>query len=196
MLAAGVLALSACAGAQGGLNEQSVAAAQREVSARALAGLAQRQCPPLQQGARLTGLPDLELPCLGTGSPRSLAAGDGRPTVLNLWASWCGPCVREMPALEKAYIAREGAVRFVGVATQDERDSAAGLLDFTGVTYEQRDDPDARIRVALRAPGLPVTVVYDAAGQEVARRFGEIEPSWLEKALAEAGAPPQAAGAG
>lgn len=183
---AAVLTASACGATA---NSAATPSARGAESEETLASLARRSCALLPDGPRLEALPDDFLGCLGGGPARSANLGDGRPTVVNLWASWCAPCVREMPALQGVFQQTNGAVRFVGVDTQDERDSALGLLEFTGVTYEQRDDPDALVRAALRAPGLPVTLVYDAGGREVDRRFGEIEATWLQEALVAAGAP-------
>lgn len=191
-LLAGVVLLAGCGGGDPSTSsiEKVNAAAQRALSEKALASLDSRRCEALPEKARLAALPSDELACLGTGPSRPADAGDGRPTVVNLWASWCAPCVREMPALQAVHAKTQGGVRFVGVDTQDKKDSAAGLLQATGVTYEQRDDPDGVVRAALRAPGLPVTVVYDTRGREVSRRFGELKGDWLEQALADAGAPP------
>lgn len=189
-------ATAACAGTGDPGVVTEPARAQQDLSERALATLDRRVCEALQDGPRLEAMPPDELACLGSGVQVPADTGDGRPTVVNLWASWCAPCVREMPALQAAFARTSGAVRFVGIDTEDELASAAGLLDFTGVTYEQRNDPDARVRAALRAPGLPVTVVYDARGREVARRLGEIQPGWLEQALVDAGVPPAAPTAG
>lgn len=169
-------------------------AQQQALEAKALRGLDGRTCADLPAPVRLTGLASTELACLGTGPARDIAAGDGRPTVVNLWASWCAPCVREMPLLQATAERAGDAVRFVGIDTQDEPASAAGLLAETGVRYDQYDDPDGKVRSAVRAVGLPVTLVYDAQGREVARRFGEIRGSWLDDALRTAGVPLPAAG--
>lgn len=201
---AGVLAvcaaalLTACSPASGAgdataARESGLEAAQRALSEQALTTLAARSCPALPKQTVLQGLPDDVLQCLGSGPARAVNAGDGRPTVVNLWASWCAPCVREMPMLQTTADRAGAAARFVGIDILDKRDSAAGLLDATGVGYEQFDDPDGIVRTALRAVGLPVTVVFDAQGREVARRAGEIDAAWLEDALQKAGVPLSAA---
>lgn len=192
----GLLATS-CASANSTASDEdprgdALRAQQSELSQQALATLATRTCPELLTSTTLAGLPSADLPCLGTGPERAVDAGDGRPTVVNLWASWCAPCVREMPLLQRTADRAGAAVRFVGIDTEDERDSAASLLAATGVRYEQYDDPDGEVRDAVRAVGLPVTLVFDARGREVARRFGEIRGSWLDDALRTAGAPPLA----
>lgn len=168
-------------------------AMQRSLTERALAGLKGRTCAPATGPAvRLRTLPAVRLDCLGQGPAREVSRGDARPTVVNLWASWCAPCAREMPLLQRTSVAAGDRVRFVGVDTQDTPAAAAGLLTATGVTYEQYADPPGTVRAALRAVGLPVTLVYDATGREVARRFGEVRGGWLDDALRRAGAGPAA----
>ena len=93
-----------------------------------------------------------------------------------------------MPLLQRTSDRAGAGVRFVGIDIQDEPASAASLLDATGVSYDQYDDPDGEVRNAVRAVGLPVTLVFDAQGREVARRFGEIKGGWLDDALQKAGA--------
>jgi thiol-disulfide isomerase/thioredoxin len=167
----------------------ALSAQQEQLSARALRTLESRTCDTLPEVTRFRELPAVELACLGSGPARPVNAGDGRPTVINLWASWCAPCVREMPLLQSTAQRAGDGVRFVGIATQDERASGAALLEATGVRYDQYDDPDGAVRSAVRAVGLPVTLVYDAEGREVGRRLGEIEGRWLDDILGEAGAP-------
>lgn len=160
---------------------------QQDLTAQALRGLAARSCPAAPVQTRLAMLPDISLRCLGVGPDRVVSAGDGRPTVVNLWASWCPPCVREMPMLQRTSERAGAAAAFVGIDTEDEPASAADLMDATGVRYPSYQDPQAQVRKALRAVGLPVTIVYDARGREVARRFGAIRGGWLDDALRQAG---------
>ena len=183
--------LAACSTDEEGAADADVAglqAQQQALTEQALRSLEGRSCASLPERIVLEGLPDDPLPCLGVGPSRAPASGDGRPTVINLWASWCEPCVREMPLLEQTADRAGEAVRFVGIDTQDEPASAAGLLEATGVSYDQYDDPDGEVRSGVRAFGLPVTLVFDAQGREVARRVGEIKGSWLDDALRKAGA--------
>lgn len=186
-----MLALSGCssgAAAPTVHNDGSRAAQleQEQLAARALAGLDRRVCDAGVGLTVLEKLPRKPLPCLGTGPARAPSAGDGRPTLVNLWASWCRPCLEEMPLLQRAAATSGTRVRFVGIDTEDERDSAAGMLDATGVTYEQYADPGAIVRAATRAPGLPATLVFDARGRLVAKRIGKVDAAWLRTALASA----------
>ncbi len=115
------------------------------------------------------GLPAITLPCLGGGDPVHLAGLRGRPTVLNLWASWCGPCREELPVLQSFYERARGKVRMLGVDFEDTQPAAAlKLLADSGVTYPQVADFDKAIDRALGRHPVPMTVLVDADGTIVA----------------------------
>lgn len=136
--------------------------------------------------AAIVGLPALTLSCLGPGPAVGLAALRGRPAVVNLWASWCRPCWREMPVLQAAYRSHGDSVAFVGVATMDRPRSAVGLLADLDVTFPQLFDGDGALLRHLGLQGLPVTLVLDREGRVVNRHLGPISAgqldSWLEAA--------------
>lgn len=98
----------------------------------------------------------------------------GKPVVVNLWASWCGPCRKEMPILQAAHARYGERVQFVGVDTADGAEVAAAFLTKVGVTYPQLSDADATLLKHLRIPGLPVTVVIGADGCLVERHIGAL----------------------
>jgi cytochrome c biogenesis protein CcmG, thiol:disulfide interchange protein DsbE len=106
------------------------------------------------------------------GSVTSLADLVGTPTVVNFWASWCPPCIAEMPDLEAVHQQADGQVRFVGINTQDTDDRAADLVDQTGVTYELVRDPDGGLFRAFGSFGMPSTFYVDARGVIVGRHTG------------------------
>ncbi len=139
-------------------------------------------CPGPSGDVLLTGMPDLTIACLGPGPALRIAKGDGRPTVINLWASWCGPCADEMPRLQREFARGAGTVRFLGVDTDDERSPASALLAYARVTYPQVDDRAAKVRSALQVPGLPVTLVFDRRGRLVSQHVGAISTAALQKA--------------
>ena len=186
-VAAAVPALRDTAPAPAAVPDAALSDAQRQLTERALATLVTRGCTSAPHAADLDGLPGKGLECLGTGPRRPPSAGDGRPTVLNVWASWCNPCVEELPLLQAAADAAGPGVRFVGIDTEDDRASAAALLDATGVRFENYEDPDSAVRAAVGAVGLPVTLVFDRSGREVARRMGTVDRAWLDDALRQAG---------
>lgn len=133
------------------------------------------------------GLKHRELACLSNGPSVDAAGLVGRPTLINLWASWCGPCREEMPLLQAEFERRGGDVTFVGVDTKDGSEQAAAFLASIEVTYPQLSDPDAGLLGDLRSPGLPVTVILDAEGAVSQVKIGPFEDqSELSQAVDEA----------
>lgn len=129
-------------------------------------------------------LPSLRLPCLTPGPAIDVSALGGRPVLVNLWATWCGPCREEMPLLAATAERYASKVQFLGVNTQDSTDAAAAFLPEVGVTYPQVVDVDGDLLGHLRIPGLPVTVVLDAQGRVVGKHIGQLQPDSLEDLLA------------
>ena len=114
----------------------------------------------------------------GAGASRSLAEWRGRVVLVNLWATWCAPCVEEMPALDRI-AARLGGPDFDVVAISVDRQGAAVVAPFLGKLGLTRlatylDPSNAAVRV-LGAPGLPVSVVLDREGRELGRVLGAAE---------------------
>lgn len=134
-------------------------------------------------------LPSKRLPCLTQGPSVDLSLVRGKPVLVNLWASWCGPCRKEMPILQAAYTRFGQRVQFVGVDTSDGADAAAGFLTKVGVTYPQLADSDAALLKHLRIPGLPVTVIIGTDGSVVERHIGAFETRDLTDLLNRVASP-------
>ena len=118
-------------------------------------------------------LPDLELPCLDGGKPVSVRGpGSGTPTLVNVWGSWCPPCVEEVPALVALSERAAGKVNVVGVSTQDRASDALAFAREFGMRYPSVVDDDGRIMRAYR-PGPPVTLFLDASGRLVYKHSGK-----------------------
>ena len=130
-------------------------------------------------------LESIPLPCLQPGSAVDLSQMRGKVVVVNLWATWCGPCREEMPILQAASEQFRDRVQFVGVVTKDSASSAAGFLPAVGTTYPQLLDVDAELLNSLRIPGLPVTVILDPAGTIVKKQIGAFEADDLDSLLAD-----------
>lgn len=98
---------------------------------------------------------------------RRIEALRGYPAVVNVWASWCGPCRLEFPAFQRAAAAYGKRVAFLGVDSQDSEEHASDFLDEMPVPYPSYSDPDEEIADELGAPGLPATAFYDREGELV-----------------------------
>jgi len=95
-----------------------------------------------------------------------IAALKGFPVVVNVWASWCGPCRFEFPTLQKLSAAYGKRVAFLGVDSQDSDDAAKTFLEEAPVPYPSYTDPDQGIVETIGATrGLPDTAFYDRQGE-------------------------------
>jgi thiol-disulfide isomerase/thioredoxin len=133
-------------------------------------------------------LPDIEMRD-GDDEPATLADLKGEPLLVNLWATWCGPCVKELPTLE-TLSRRPGAPRVIEVS-QDvaPRASVEAFLDQHRLAeLEAWHDQKMALAGAIGAQILPTTVLYDSSGREVWRFVGDTDWTSAEaaKLLAEA----------
>ncbi len=102
-------------------------------------------------------LPDLTLPCF-TGAEPVAVARLGKPAVINLWASWCEPCRKELPALQAFADEAGDHVQVLGVDSFDNWSRAAHAGADFGVQYPSVFDPDQQLQKALGRNVLPVTL--------------------------------------
>lgn len=98
------------------------------------------------------------------GSAATLARFEGQPVVLNFFASWCPPCIAELPEFEQVSSEFAGTVQFVGVNTDFDQDAWLRLVEETGVTYPTFFQPSAELFRASESPSMPTTVFLDADG--------------------------------
>jgi len=135
----------------------------------------EREPAPVLAGATLSG---------GTFD---LAEHRGRVVVVNVWASWCAPCVRETPALVRvaADTAAQG-VQFVGINTRDE-DNGISFARKWGVRYPNLADPDGeqliRFRGTLPPSAVPSTLLIDRQGRIAVRILSEVKEDQLRELL-------------
>jgi thiol-disulfide isomerase/thioredoxin len=112
------------------------------------------------------------------GKPRSLSEWNGRPQVINFWATWCAPCRREIPMLNA--LARDGnwpEIVLVGIAI-DFREDVLRYLESTPIEYTvligEQDGLDAARAFGVESLGLPFTAFVDSAGRIVTIHVGEL----------------------
>jgi len=123
------------------------------------------------------GLPDLTLPCLGGGPDVELSSLTG-PLVISLWASNCGPCRDEMPALQAFYEKHGDVVGLLGIDAEVDSSFGISFAQMVGATYPQLTDPagDLFSQSQLRvSQALPQFILLDADGDVVHQSAGGFE---------------------
>lgn len=135
-------------------------------------------------------MPDVEL-FNASDEQATLADAKGRPVLVNLWASWCAPCVKELPTLDELS-RREGGPLVIAVAQESAgRTSVDAFLETHGIeSLESWRDPKMALSGALGVQVMPTTVYYDSSGRELWRYVGDLDWTGEEAARLLAEAPP------
>ena len=116
-----------------------------------------------------------------------LSAGDGRGALVTFWASWCGPCAREAPALERFALSAAGRGRLVGVNWSDPVTSAArAFIRRYRWSFPNLRDAEGTVGNEYRLTGLPTTFVIDASGRIRVVLRGPQDEGSLARALQSA----------
>jgi cytochrome c biogenesis protein CcmG, thiol:disulfide interchange protein DsbE len=120
------------------------------------------------------------------GTPVRLMAFRGSFVLVNVWASWCGPCRDEMPLIADAQRRWAGSgVEVVTINTRDGPVAAEAMLREVGATgVRSVRDPDGRLAVAWGASGVPETFLVDRSGVVRARHVGPVTSRWLRQHIA------------
>lgn len=137
--------------------------------------------------------PPMALPDAGTLSPVSTEAFEGmlvglrgKPVVVNVWASWCGPCRVEAPLLQKASERYGDRVAFLGVDARDSPDDARAFIRRYGIAYPNVIDPDDGVTSLLGVRGFPTTYIFDRSGHVRSSVVGGISEQALAARVGEA----------
>lgn len=111
------------------------------------------------------------------GQKMQLSDYRGKVILLNVWATWCAPCLKEMPSLSRLQDVRGNDDFQVITISLDRtaKEAADWLLDKDITNLTPWHDKSFSLNVAVKAPGLPMTVIYDRRGREVARLPGDAE---------------------
>lgn len=111
-----------------------------------------------------------------TGPSRKLSEFRGKPLIINVWASWCGPCRQEMGSLERLSRRHAGA-RFtvIGISTDDYPEAAKAFLQKSGTTFSHFIDSRLYMENMLGADRIPLTLLVDAQGRVLGKFYGAKE---------------------
>ena len=128
-------------------------------------------------------LPDVMMAGVN-GSSRSLKSYAGRRLVINVWASWCGPCRAEAASLERFAWSQHGMkYTVIGISTDDDRKAAERWLRQSNATLSHYIDQDLVLERLLGASTIPLTVLVDEQGRVVSRIRGarewDTDESWM-----------------
>ena len=150
-----------------------------------MAALQQMETPPAQPSRPITD---------AQGAVTNLQAFRGQVTVVNLWATWCAPCVEEMPTLGALQRRFQGRIRVIPVdfdGDAKKADAMAELARLSNGSLPFYMDSSRALMFDVQAAGMPTTIIYDAQGRELARLSGGADWSSdeaaavIEAALAE-----------
>lgn len=129
--------------------------------------------------------PNFELPLhdryVAEYGPAFSLEGSGRPTIVNFWASWCGPCYEEAPHLERVWRRYGGEVQVIGIQTQDRGERAAGraFIDQFDLTFPNVIDDDSRVSIAYGLFGVPETFFVRADGTVAYKHAGPVNEAMM-----------------
>jgi len=113
------------------------------------------------------------------GGDFDLAKFKGTPVLVNLWASWCAPCIKELPTLQELEAAQAEGGKLAIIAVSQDQSPQGSVEAFLGERdigrFAAYHDPDMKLTDALKIQIMPTTVLYDAQGREVWRYVGDLD---------------------
>ena len=110
---------------------------------------------------------------------------NSQPMVINLWATWCTPCLEEMPHFESSHRKYYEKVKFIGINISDSPTRASKRAKELQISYLLGRDPDGKFTKSLNAIGLPVTAFFDVEGKLSKIHQGPISKEALEESVLE-----------
>lgn len=139
---------------------------------------------PSEEGQSLAMAPDFTVYDVD-GNPVKLSDMQGKPVVVNVWASWCGPCKQEMPGFQALYEKYDGQVHFmmVNFTGQDTMADAKGMIEEAGYTFPVYYDTDNSAVRNYNTGSIPATFFINAKGEAVTYAVGAISEDILEQGI-------------
>jgi thiol-disulfide isomerase/thioredoxin len=166
------LAVLGLAVALAGCNKESSEKAQPQPSANAAGAKAEGLSGTIDRSHKGSAVPDFTLTDQ-SGKRATLASFKGKPLLVNLWATWCAPCVAELPMLDKLAADKAGALKVLTVSQDmSNTEKVAPFLAAKAAHLEPWLDPKNDLAFHCDASTLPTTIYYDGSGKEVWRYVG------------------------
>jgi cytochrome c biogenesis protein CcmG/thiol:disulfide interchange protein DsbE len=126
---------------------------------------------------------ELQAPFRGTAGLKSTDLATGRPRLINLFASWCVPCIGEAPILKEL---KQRGVKIDGIAVRDRPEAIQAFLQRNGNPYDRLgSDPHSEVQLALGSSGVPETFIVDGKGVIRVQHVGPIEKRDVPGLIAE-----------
>lgn len=111
-----------------------------------------------------------------SGETKKFSDFKGKPLIINVWASWCGPCRAEMGSLERLARRYNGKqFNVIGISTDDDRNAAAAFIRKSKTTFENFIDSNVYLENMLGANTIPLTILVDAQGKVLEKARGAYE---------------------
>jgi cytochrome c biogenesis protein CcmG, thiol:disulfide interchange protein DsbE len=130
-------------------------------------------------------IPETTLPALDREQTGSVADHRGRWVLVNLWASWCGPCREEAPAIERFYREHRGDnFEVLGIDTQETAESGLEFVDEFGLSYAQLHDGDGGYADELKTSGVPENFLVNPEGELALVQPGPVDERILNEQVA------------
>lgn len=123
---------------------------------------------------------------LPVGGPEDVIAAviaDGRPAIVNIWASWCGPCRSEAPLLSQAFAEYGDEVHFIGVDVQDTQAGAKKFIAEFALPFDHFFDQNRSVPAAFGGFGVPITYFLDGDGNVVDTHSGILDEQTLVQGI-------------
>lgn len=140
---------------------------------------------PTASAQTIQAAPDFNYTLL-TGSNHNLQQLQGKPTFLNFWATWCPPCVSEMPHFEALYPKYKDKINFIAISLDDNKNDAAAFVQQKGFTFPVGTANNQEIAAKYEIQGIPASYLLDANGNIIAMQIGAMDEKTLEAFLNKA----------